>query len=901
MMERHRPDPDALLTRVQAAEQKERRGEVKIFLGYAAGVGKTYAMLEAAQRRLVEGVDVVAALVETHGRRETQALLESLPVIPRRELNHRGILVSEMDLDAVLARSPQLVLVDELAHTNAPGSRHLKRWQDVEEILAAGIDVYSTLNIQHLESLNDVVAQITGVLVRETVPDRFLDSAGEIVLVDLPPPELLRRLREGKVYVPEQAARAIHKFFRAGNLSALREITLRRVADRVDEEMRAYMQSRSIPGPWPAAERLLVCVSGSPYSERLIRAAGRLAAELRAEWVAVYVDTLDRDRQVQENREYVWRDLRLAESLGAKVASLTAPSATPAIMEYALKHNVTKIVTGKPVRPAWHRWPKRAIVDRLIQQSPGIDVVVVDVVPREGHLHHPPVPDRQSSTFAYGAAFGLVMVATLAAGFLQLFLAPTNLVMIYLLAVVLAALYLGLRPAILTAVMSVLAFDYYCVPPLFTFAVEDTQYFVTFAGLFTVGVTISTLVAKARAHAAAVQAREIQTGSLYALSRDLAGAFGPEAVARSVINHVGEVLEAGSAIMVSRDLSMEMLAASPGLTIDDKEAAVARWVFQNGTPAGAGTSSLSSARMRHVPLQGTRGLVGVMALAFDPQVRVLPPEKDSLIEAYANLTAMALERVDLSRKASQAKLLEESDKLHQAVMSAISHDLRTPLVSITGALSSLREEGDRLPESTRRELVEGAWEEAGRLNQFVGNLLEMSRLEAGMLRPRLEACDVQDLLGSAATAIAHRSENHPVLISVSEDLPLIPLDFVLMKLAVVNLLDNALKYSPAGLPIELSAHPVSGRIEIEVADRGPGIPAEELEKVFDKFYRASREADIGGTGLGLAISRGIVEVHGGSIRAENRPGGGARLVISLPAPVEARTGSTIPSTGREHA
>ncbi len=885
MAEGQRPDPDALLARMQAEDRRENRGKLKIFLGYAAGVGKTFAMLEAARLRLSAGEDVVAALVETHGRKETEALLAGLPALPRRLSAHRGIRIPEMDLDAVLARKPRLALVDELAHTNAPDARHLKRWQDVEELLAAGINIFTTLNIQHLESLNDVVAQITGVVVRETVPDRILDEAGEIELVDLPPPELVQRLHEGKVYIPEQAAHAARKFFRPGNLNALRELALRRTARRVDEEMRAYMESRAIPGPWPAAERLMVCVSGSPYSERLIRAARRLATELRAEWLAVYVDTPGSDPLVQENREYVWRDLRLAESLGATVSMLTSHSATDAILEFARKRNVTKIVIGKPVRPKRGGWPGRTIVDRLIRRTPSIDVVVVDIAPAADGGERSRSARGRSPVVSYVGAVGLVALATLACSVFHLFLAPTNLVMIYLLAVVLASLYLGLRSAILTALLGVLAFDFFFVPPPFTLAVEDTQYLITFAGLFTVGLVVSTLVAKARAQAAAVQAREAQTASLYALSRDLAAAADLETVAGSVVRHVGDSLEARAAVLVPGAPEWRVLRATPGLVVEEKELAVAQWVFHNGRAAGAGTDTLSSAAMRHVPLRGMGGIAGVLAVRFKDGPASRPLERAALLDAFANQAALAMERITLARKAGQAKLLEEADKLHRAILSSISHDLRTPLVTITGALSSLRDEGDRLPESDRRDLVEGAWEEAGRLNQFVGNLLEMSRLEAGVLRTRLEPCDVQDLFGSATASLAGRLEGRPVRIEVPPDLPMVAMDFVLMKLVIANLLDNSIKYSPLEAPIELQARLVKNGVELSVADRGPGIPEDDLDRIFDKFYRARRSGDVAGTGLGLAISRGIVDAHGGSIRAENRPDGGARLVVFLPLAV----------------
>ena len=519
-----RPSPEAMLKLAQAEEVTAELGKLKIFLGYAAGVGKTYAMLEAARQRKKDGRDVVVGYVESHGRSETDALLEGLEVLPRREVIYLGVALPEMDLDAILARKPQIVLVDELAHSNAPGSRHEKRWQDVEEILEAGIDVYTTVNIQHFESLNDVVAQITGIIVRETVPDRLLDLAFEIKLIDIPPEDLLQRLHEGKVYIPDQAAKAIEKFFRPGNLMALRELSLRRTAARVDDQMRAYMETQSIAGPWPTAERLLVCVSGSPYSEKLIRATCRLAEELKAQWFTVYIETPAGGRHVQENRERIWQDLRLAESLGAQVATVTATDVTDAVMEYASRHNITKIVMGKPNKPRWREILQPPIVDQIIRRSGAIDVVIVSFEQEqsaEAAAAEANVAIRLNCA-AMQPAWCLLLAATLLCELLRPFLAPTNMVMFYLLAVVVASVRLGRKPAIATAFLGVLAFDFFFVPPRLTFAVADTQYLMTFLGLFVVGVVISTLVARARERAEVMRAREVQTASLYYLSRDLA-------------------------------------------------------------------------------------------------------------------------------------------------------------------------------------------------------------------------------------------------------------------------------------------------------------------------------------------------------------------------------------------
>src|SRR6185369_804886 len=546
-----RPSPEAMLKLAQAEEATAELGKLKIFLGYAAGVGKTYAMLEAARQRKKDSRDVVAGYVESHGRSETDALLEGLEILPRKDIHFQGVNLPEMDLDAILTRRPQIVLVDELAHSNAPGLLHEKRWQDVEEILAAGIDVYTTVNIQHFESLNDVVSQITGIVVRETVPDRLLDLAFEIKLIDIPPEDLLQRLQEGKVYISDQAAKAIEKFFRPGNLMALRELSLRRTASRVDDQMRAYMETRSITGPWPSAERLLVCVSGSPYSEKLIRSTCRLAEELKAQWFTVYIETPEGGRHVQENREHIWRDLRLAEGLGAQVASVTASDITDAVMEYAGRHNITKIVMGKPNKPRWRELLQPPVVDRVIRRSGAVDVIIVSFEKEKASeagsvkkRHHP------LELRGYVTSVVLVAAATILCELLRPFFAPTNMVMFYLLAVVVVSVRLGRKPAIATAFLGVIAFDFFFVPPRLTLAVSDTQYLMTFIGLFVVGIVISTLVARARERAEVMRVREVQTASLYYLSRDLAASADITAVLKSVVRNVEEALKAQLVILL---------------------------------------------------------------------------------------------------------------------------------------------------------------------------------------------------------------------------------------------------------------------------------------------------------------------------------------------------------------
>jgi two-component system sensor histidine kinase KdpD len=878
----YRPDPDALLARVQAEEWQKTRGKLKVFLGYAAGVGKTYAMLEAAQSRKGEGVDVVVGVVETHGRAETEALLQGLEVIPRKQVEYRGVKLLEMDLDAILTRRPQLALVDEHAHTNAPGSRHPKRWQDIEELLNAGIDVYTTLNIQHLESFHDIIAQTTGVIVREAIPDRVLDGAFEIEVVDLPPEELLQRLREGKVYIPEQAVRALENFFEEGNLIALREITLRRAANRVDEQMRAYLETYPTTGLWPPAERILVCISGGPNSERLIRTARRLAEELKTEWHTLYVETAGNDMITQENRERIWRELRLAESLGTKeVITLTADSAADAVSEYARKHKITKVIVGRPTRPRWREWLQGSFVDQILKRNKEIDVYVIS---EEKEKKEKSIPSPSVRVPWRGYLTGLLLVAgaTLVSRIAGEFLSPTNMIMFYLLAVVVAALRLGFSPALLTAFLGVLAFDFFCIPPYYSFSVQDTQYLITFAGLLTVGAVISTLVARARSHTETIRMRESQTDTLYALSRDLASAIGLNDILSAVIRHVSDTLNAQIAILLPEGQSLNLQAGSKGFSLSEKERSVALWSFRNGQMAGRGTDTLSSADLLYLPLQTGGRVVGVMGLKMGKGDEALAPDRRRLLEAFSSQAALAIERVYLAQKAEQAQLLQATEKLERSLLNSISHDLRTPLSSITGALSSLRYEGGTSDEESRRELIDLAWEEAGRMDRFVRNLLDITRLEAGALKVKKEPYDLQDLLGSCLASLEPRLKGRKVKVEIPPNLPLIPMDSVLMAQVLINLLDNALKYSSPGSMIEVVARIRGERLEIEVKDQGPGIPEEHLIQVFNKFFRLSRAEQVSGTGLGLTISKGIVEAHEGKIWAENRPEGGSKIVFTLP-------------------
>jgi two-component system sensor histidine kinase KdpD len=877
-----RPDPDALLDHIRGEDVRSRRGTLKVFFGACAGVGKTYAMLEAARRHAADGRDVVVGWVETHGREETEALLRGLPAIPPSRYEHRGTTLAEFDLDAALARRPSLLLLDELAHSNAPGARHAKRWQDAQEILEAGIDVYTTLNVQHLESLNDVVAQITGVAVRETVPDSVLERADEVELVDLPPDDLLQRFRDGKVYVPEQAERAVRGFFRKGNLMALRELALRRTAERVDDQMRTYRRDHGIAKTWPAAERLLVCVGPNPASIRLIRATRRMAAGLRAEWVAVYVETPLHPRLPDADREALARNLRLAEDLGGRTVVLSGHDVSEEVLAYARAHNATKIVAGKPTHPRWRDRLRGSLVDEIVRGSGDIDVYVIsgDESDDEG----PPAPPRAAPARlgAYARATVVVAACTLVSWVMSAHFATSNLVMVYLLGVAFVATRYASGPAVLASILSVAVFDFFFVPPHLTFAVADTQYLLTFAIMLAVALLISNLASRVREQSEAVRQRERRTATLFALSRDLAATPGQEAIARAAARHVADIAAPACAILLPRSDGRLVPVAPSGatFTVDPRDEGVARWVFEHGRMAGAGTSTLPGAGALFVPMTGTRGTLAVLGVRSDSSA-ALSTDQLHLLEAVASQTAAALERARLAEEAQRAQVDVETERLRNALLSSVSHDLRTPLAAITGAASTLLEDGEGLPAATRGELTEAIYEEAERLNRLVRNLLDMTRLQAGAVHVSREWHSLEELVGAALNRLDPRLREREVVTRLPEDLPLVPLDAVLIEQVLVNLLENALKYAPRGA-IEVSAWRDGGAVVVEVADRGPGIPAGEEERVFDKFHRAAPLDMPAGVGLGLTVCRGIVTAHGGRIWAENREDGGAAFRFSLP-------------------
>ena len=879
-----RPNPDELLVQVKAEEEQKKRGKLKIFLGYCAGVGKTFAMLEAARQQKKER-DVVVAYVETHGRPETEVLLEGLEVISRRRAEYRGVILQEMDLDAVLARRPQLALVDELAHTNVPESRHPKRYQDVEELIEAGIDVYTTLNVQHIESLRNVVMQITGIWMHEAVPDSVIDKAVEIELVDLPPDELLKRLKEGKVYVPDEATRAAAGFFREGNLIALRELTMRTAAVRVDERLRAYMQAHAIRGPWPAAERLLVCISPNAQGARLVRTARMLASQLYAEWFAVYVETPNDVRLSPDERNRLLDSLRLAERMGAKTLTIRGDSVAAAVTEYAAKNHITKIVVGK-TQSRWRKLFGVAVVDQIIRRSKQVDVFVATAQEKPVKQETAPAGMPFIDWRAYLSAILLIAAATLLGHAVHSFFSPANIIMIYLLCVVVTAVFWGFGPSILVCILSVLLWDFFFVKPHLTFAVEDTQYIFAFITLLLVGLTISYLTTRIRQQTDAAESRESETATLYALSRTLAAVVGLDSTIHAITDSTRQTFGLDAVIFLpnaKNKARLEPHLDQPDSRVGENEVAAAVWCFEHQKVIGHGTDTLPNARARYLPLSTARGTVGVMALLVTSSTSRFTTQQTRLLEAYTDLAAVAIERTQFAEKVRSAEILETTEKLQTALLNSISHDLRTPLVSVIGVLSSLQEEGIELDEAARRNLIQVAREEAERLNHLITNLLDVTRLESGALKISRLPSDVEDIVGAALEQLRSRSDNRPVKIELTEGLPFVSADFGLIVQVLVNILENAFKYSPPGSPVEVVGRKKGNLVEIEVADRGVGIPEQDLLRIFDKFYRVQRPDSVVGTGLGLAICKGIVEAHGGSITAENRPGGGTIIKVTLPA------------------
>jgi two-component system sensor histidine kinase KdpD len=886
-----RPDPDELLEKVQAKEEEEKRGKLKIFLGYAAGVGKTYTMLESARQRMNE-LDVVVGLVETHGRAETEALLSGLEIIPRRQQIYRGVNLTEMDLDAILKRKPQLVLVDELAHTNAPGSRHPKRYQDVEELIQAGIDVYTAVNIQHVESLHDVVAQITGVWVQESIPDKLIDEASEVELVDLPPDELIKRLRQGKVYVPEQVGLAIDKFFRKGNLIALRELSMRAAAERVDDQVRTYMDDNAIRGPWQTAERILVCIGPGMEGTNLVRTGRRIAAQYGSVWFAVHVETPDDLRLSADQQDRLTSNLRLAGRLGAKVTTIQGDSIATALSEYALQNHVTKIIVSKSKRRLSKIFSP-STSDKLLQLSDRYDVQIIAPTILEQKIKPKELHQNRVRIRPYLNSIGVVAAITVVNWLLHFSLEPSVLIAFYIIGVVISAVYFGPGPSVLVSFISVLAFDYFFIPTKHSFA--DFQYTLTLLALVAVGIVISYFTSRLKQQTTISKRHEQQMITLYALGKELASLNDIESYVQAILKNASETFGHNVTIFlpdIKSGASLTPYGSYAKTTVDEYELAAAVWSQDHGKQVGFGTDTLPEAKARYIPLTTARGKVGVLAIWTGENKTVLTVEQERLLESYADLAAVAIEGILLSEEAHKAQILGATEKLQSALLNSISHDLHTPLVAVLGALSTLRERSAVLDDNARHNLVDAGLKEGDRLNHMLSNLLDMSRIEGGALRLSEQLAEIKDLIAVALEQVGSRHGVHQVNLKIPDNIPYVLVDPGLMVQALINILDNSFKYSPPGSPVDITAQLLGERIEIKIIDRGPGIPSEDLERVFDKFYRLQRPNSVAGTGLGLSIVKGIIEAHGGTVNAANQPGGGTIITLVLPVKT-LKTGSKL--------
>jgi two-component system sensor histidine kinase KdpD len=881
MLDPERPNPDVMLAALQKEAARTRRGKLKVFFGMAPGVGKTYAMLEAARRELAAGRDVVIGYVETHGRKETDAVAEGLPVIPRRSVDYRGVSMAEMDLDAIVARRPQLALVDEFAHTTAPGSRHPKRYQDVTELLEAGIDVFTTLNVQHVESRAEAVHQITGISIRETIPDSMLDGA-EFELVDLPPEELRARLAAGKVYVPEAAQAAQGNFFRPGNLSALRELALRFAAEHVGQDVLDYRQAHGIADPWKSGQRLLVAVSASPTSASLVRWTRRLAGELHAPWLAVYVERPEPLNQEEQSR--LARHLSLARELGAEIINTTDSDVVRGLLRVAREQNVTQLVVGKPV--GWRVLDLLrggSLLNRLIGESGHIDIHAVRAEGRAPLMRRPARPRFDASTARpYGLVLAVVLGVTGLNAILQHWLAYQSLALIYLLSVVVLAMFVGRGPTIAAASLTALLWDFFFTDPHYSLRIMNVQDALMFLTYFAVALAMGNLASRLRVQQEAERRREQRATALYLLTRELAQASDFADLLAIIIREVGKLIQAEVALALPQDDAEQVLTpyfASTWL-LSEKEQSVADWAYRYRQPAGRGTDTLPSAEGLHLPLSAGNHAVGVLSLRAKEAVTLDTAQRD-LLDSFVRQIALVLDRQRLRDAEQQAKLVAESERLSKSLLDSVSHEIRTPVAVIANAAGNLAESRDAALNPFQTTMLGEIQEASGRLNRLVSNLLNMTRLESGHVKPKLDWCDVNDLLQVTLKEIEKELAGRPITLQIAPDMPLVRMDFVLMQQALTNLLLNAAAHTPPGTPVSVLAALEADSLRVTVADRGPGLAPEVLPHIFDKFYRAP-SAPAGGTGLGLAIVKGFVEAQGGQVKAESGPGGGASFTLRLP-------------------
>lgn len=881
-----RPDPDELLARLKLEEAEAQRGKLKIFFGASAGVGKTYAMLSAARAQRAQGLDVVVGIVETHGRAETLALVGGFEVLPLKEVAYKDRTLKEFDLDAALKRKPRLILVDELAHSNVPGSRHPKRWQDVEELLDAGIDVWSTINVQHLETLNDVVSGITGIRVWETVPDRVFDQADEVVIVDLPPDDLLQRLKEGKVYLPQQAATAVRNFFRKGNLIALRELALRRTADRVDDEMVHYRRTQSVAPVWQTREALLLCIGPDERSEKLVRSTARLAAQLGVPWHCVYVETPQLQRVPEEARQRILKVLKVAQEAGAETATLSGATLASTIVKYAHDRNLSRIVLGRDTGRHPPRW-RNTLAEAVGALGDDLDVIQIALPAHRStarplgfqRIERNDARDADQRWLPYVWSAVVCAAVTVLTAPLHARLDLANIVMVFLLAVVFTAVRFGRGPAVLAAFLAVGSFDFFYVPPRFTFSVSDAQYLLTFAVMLVVALVIGQLTAGLRFQARVATLREERMSALYQMSRDLSGALLPQQVAEVAAQFMKSEFEANAALYVAdlQDrlaLPIQLPSMPAGLDV-----AVAQWAFDHAEAAGQGTNTLPASALLYLPLKAPMRMRGVLAIEPRNPARLTGPEQKRVLETCASLLAISLERIHYVEVAQDTTVQMESERLRNSLLAAISHDLRTPLSALVGMSDALAMASE--PGSRQAGIAQSMREASLRMSSQVGNLLDMAKLQSGHVQLNLQWLPLEEAVGGALRALTGMLDPHRVRTHLPADLPMIHVDASLFERVLCNLLENAVKYTPEASPIEISAAVSDDHVKIFVDDHGPGLPKNREEAIFELFERGRKESATPGVGLGLAICRAIMGAHGGTVTGENRRGGGARFIIDL--------------------
>ena len=888
-----RPSPEALL---EAARREDSpAGKLKIFVGAAPGVGKTYEMLSSAHAKLKAGIDVVIGFVETHGRAETEALVRGLEVIPRKRIVYRDQVIEEMDLDAVIARRPKLAIVDELAHTNAAGSRHPKRYLDVEELLSHGVDVYTAVNVQHIESLNDVVAQITHVRVRETVPDSILDRADAIELIDLTPDDLIQRLKEGKVYVPKQAERALEHYFSPGNLTALRELALRRTAERVDEQLLNHMQANAIAGPWAAGERILVCVSEDPRAAGLVRYTKRLADRVHAPWTAVTIETRRNLQLSDKQRDRLADTLRLAETLGGE--ALTIPGVGRRIADdligFAQANNVTQIIIGKSQRSRLFEIIRGSVVHDLVRRAGNISI---HVIPGEESTEpaSPSVQMRARSEPMRPKPYVMALLITAAglglAELIQPFFGIENVDLVFLTAVVGVAARYGLWPSLLASVVASLCYNFFFLPP-YTFTITDPTNVAAFFFFMLIALLVSNVAARVRVQADTATQRIRTTEQLYAFSRKLAGTATLDDVLWATAYQAALMLKVRVVLLLPQDGKLTVMAGYPPEDqLDDADLAAASWAWSNDRVAGRGSDTLPGAKRLFLPMRTGRGSIGVIGIDDDRTGPLLTPDQRRLLDALVDQGALAIERVLLVEDMDKVKRTMEQDRLRSALLTSISHDLKTPLASVLGAASTMRDLATRLSDREKLDLLATVIDESERLNRFIANLLDMTKLESGAIKPNTALHDLSEIVGSALRRASKILAGHRVSLDLAADLPMVEVDAVLFEQVLFNLLDNAAKYAPADTSIAIRAARDGNWVVLDVRDEGDGIPAAEIEHVFDKFYRVQKGDQVRpGTGLGLAISRGFIEAMHGRIFAGNRTDRrGAILTIRLPVPAQAK-------------